>query len=99
MSLLSSSGSGDGLASIPVGRAMQLHKPLQRAAAWRPPLIAPTVGQTKMSELVLRVALPAFALELEQSLREQGRADLASQVATLPLVDRCRCEDDFCATF
>ena len=52
-----------------------------------------------MSELVLKAALPAFALELEQSLREQGRADLASQVATLPLVDRCRCEDDFCATF
>jgi hypothetical protein len=53
----------------------------------------------KMSKLVLRTALPAFASELEESLRDQGRADLASQVARLPLVDRCRCGDHFCATF
>ena len=52
-----------------------------------------------MSKLALARALPDFAAELEESLRDQGRADLASQVATLPLVERCRCGDDFCATF
>ena len=52
-----------------------------------------------MDEVPLLRALPAFAAELEKSLRDQGRADLASQVAELPLVDRCRCGDDFCASF
>lgn len=52
-----------------------------------------------MSDLSVVVALPAFAAELVESLHHQGRADLASQIATLPLVDRCRCGDDFCATF
>lgn len=52
-----------------------------------------------MSERLLRVVLPAFSSELERSLLDQGHADLASQVMTLPLVDRCRCGDDFCATF
>jgi len=46
------------------------------------------VGQARMSEILLTRALPAFAAELEKSLRDQGRADLASQV----------CGDDFCAT-
>ncbi len=52
-----------------------------------------------MSELSIAHALPTFTAELEESLRHQGRSDLAAQVATLPLVDRCRCGDDFCATF
>ena len=52
-----------------------------------------------MSDLALSRALPEFAAELELTLHSQGRADLASQVATLVLVDRCRCGDDFCATF
>lgn len=52
-----------------------------------------------MSDLALSRALPEFAAELELTLHSQGRADLASQVATLLLVDRCRCGDDFCATF
>jgi hypothetical protein len=47
----------------------------------------------------LEQALPVFSSELEDSLRRQGRADLAAQVRRLPLVDRCRCGDDFCATF
>ncbi len=47
----------------------------------------------------LQQALPAFTAELEDALSRQGRSDLAAQVRRLPLVDRCRCGDDFCATF
>jgi hypothetical protein len=43
--------------------------------------------------------LPEFAAELEQLLIEQGEADLARQVSTLPVTDRCRCGDDFCGMF
>jgi hypothetical protein len=42
---------------------------------------------------------PDLARELVGLLRSEGRADLADQVDTLYLVDRCRCRDDFCATF
>jgi hypothetical protein len=56
------------------------------------------VGVTKVADSLAQ-ALPAFSAELESALRRQGRADLASQVANLPLVDRCRCGDGFCATF
>jgi hypothetical protein len=49
--------------------------------------------------LTVSRALPDFAVELETVLHSQGAADLASQVSNLPLVDRCRCGDDFCATF
>jgi hypothetical protein len=52
-----------------------------------------------MSDLALARAIPVFAAELEASLRRQGRADLASQITGLPLLDRCRCGDSFCATF
>jgi hypothetical protein len=43
--------------------------------------------------------LPSLALELEQLLKNQGEAELAAQVSQLVVVDRCRCEDDFCASF
>ena len=49
--------------------------------------------------LTVSRALPDFAVELETALHSQGAADLALQVSSLPLVDRCRCGDDFCATF
>ena len=49
--------------------------------------------------LLLESALPDFALELRRLLEREDRADLARQVAGLRLVDRCRCGDDFCATF
>jgi hypothetical protein len=42
---------------------------------------------------------PEFAAELEQLLVEQGESELARQVSTLPLIERCRCEDDFCGKF
>jgi len=43
--------------------------------------------------------LPALASELEQLLTEEGESDLSAQVSELNIVDRCRCGDDFCATF
>jgi len=44
-------------------------------------------------------ALPSFAAELERLLKKQGHAELAAQVSMLKIVDRCRCGDDFCASF
>lgn len=43
--------------------------------------------------------LPAFAIELENLLKVANRPELAAQVTSLRIVDRCRCNDDFCASF
>jgi hypothetical protein len=43
--------------------------------------------------------LPALSQELERLLNEAGEAELASQVSGLEILDRCRCGDDFCASF
>lgn len=51
------------------------------------------------NQLMVADALPDFATELTSALCQQGATDLALQVRTLPLIDRCRCGDDFCATF
>jgi hypothetical protein len=48
---------------------------------------------------LLADAFPEFALELESLLVKQGEAQLAMQIRRLRVVDRCRCGDDFCATF
>ena len=42
---------------------------------------------------------PELSAELEQLLLEQGESELARQISTLPVVDRCRCGDDFCGMF
>ncbi|HXN18451.1 MAG TPA: hypothetical protein VN875_08990 [Candidatus Binatus sp.] len=49
--------------------------------------------------LLLADVLPAFAAELRQLLTEEGESELAAQVPGLMIFDRCRCGDDFCATF
>ena len=49
--------------------------------------------------MLITEAFPQFANELEQSLREQGELELAAQVPTLRVVDRCRCGDGFCSSF
>ncbi|HTR24603.1 MAG TPA: hypothetical protein VMI10_11515 [Terriglobales bacterium] len=43
--------------------------------------------------------LPALAEELATLLVAAGQFDLARQVPELMIVDRCGCEDDFCASF
>ena len=47
---------------------------------------------------VLGQVLPTLVTELEKLLRAAGDSELADQVSDLPLVARCRCGDDFCAT-
>jgi hypothetical protein len=42
---------------------------------------------------------PSLSQELESLLIAQGEPDLAAQVPELRIVDRCRCFDDYCATF
>ena len=49
--------------------------------------------------LSIQKLFPLFADELSQLLAAAGRDDLARQVPDLVIVDRCRCGDDFCATF
>ena len=53
----------------------------------------------KENRLLLVDTLPAFATELWQLLVEKGEAELAAQVPGLIIFDRCRCGDEFCATF
>jgi hypothetical protein len=55
--------------------------------------------QQTEKRLLLADTLPAFASELQQLLIEKGEPELAVQVPGLAIVDRCRCGDDFCATF
>jgi Group II intron, maturase-specific domain len=50
-------------------------------------------------EIPLEKALPDLAEELAHLLTISGHAALAEQVPGLKLLDRCRCGDDFCATF
>jgi hypothetical protein len=56
---------------------------------------------TDQSKKNLRVAdvLPKLATELQALLLEEGKPELAAQVPDLQIVERCRCGDDFCATF
>ena len=57
------------------------------------------MNQQTEKRLPLSDTLPALAAELRQLLTEQGEPELAAQVPGLMIFDRCRCGDDFCATF
>jgi len=57
------------------------------------------MNQQTENRLLLTDTLPAFAAELRQLLIEKGELELAEQVSGLMIFDRCRCGDDFCATF
>jgi hypothetical protein len=54
-------------------------------------------GAPKGKKLV--ATLPALARELQMLLIEAEEPDLAAQAPALEIVDRCRCGDEFCATF
>lgn len=47
----------------------------------------------------LHEQFPELSRELHQLLVDTGEPELASQVPSLQIIDRCRCGDDFCATF
>jgi hypothetical protein len=47
----------------------------------------------------LITTLPSLAQELATLLIEAEEPKLTAQVLGLEIVDRCRCGDDFCATF
>ena len=47
----------------------------------------------------LAVVLPGFALEIEDLLTKRNELKLAAQVASLEIVDRCRCGEEFCSAF
>jgi hypothetical protein len=48
---------------------------------------------------LLADTLPPLSQELGRLLEEKGQLKLAHQVPGLRIVDRCRCGDDFCASF
>jgi major membrane immunogen (membrane-anchored lipoprotein) len=52
-----------------------------------------------MSRPLLQDVLPELAEELRTLLEKDGESQLAAQISSLHIVDRCRCGDDFCATF
>jgi hypothetical protein len=56
-----------------------------------------TVGHNDAPRL--KDVAPELVAELQQPLSQEGVPTLATQVAGLPIVDRCRCGDHFCATF
>src|SRR6266446_8263121 len=49
--------------------------------------------------MLLTEMLPVLAQELQQLLQAQGQLELAAQIPGLAIVERCRCGDDFCASF
>lgn len=53
---------------------------------------------TLLMAFALLDVLPQFVTELEQLLKHNEPV-LAAQVRGLSIIDRCRCGDDFCATF
>lgn len=57
------------------------------------------MDQQTEKRLLLADVLPALSTELQQLLTEKGESELAAQVPKLMILDRCRCGDNFCATF
>lgn len=57
-------------------------------------LLGQPAGPPLLSDL-----LPELAQEIQRLLIEQDETELAAQVPALRILDRCRCGDDFCASF
>ena len=53
----------------------------------------------KRNDFSLYENMPGLVAELEVLLKSQGETELASQISKLRIIDRCRCGDEFCATF
>jgi hypothetical protein len=49
--------------------------------------------------MLLKSALPNLSQELTTLLISEGEPDLAAQIASLEIVQKCPCNDDFCASF
>jgi hypothetical protein len=49
--------------------------------------------------MLVSEVFPELSKELEELLQKRGEAELAGHIVELNLLDRCRCGDDFCATF
>jgi hypothetical protein len=56
------------------------------------------IPDESVSKLVTDI-FPSLSQEMQRLLIELGETDLAAQVPQLCIVERCRCGDDFCATF
>src|SRR3989442_758359 len=52
-----------------------------------------------MESMLLTETLPVLAQELQQLLQAKNQLELAAQIPGLTIVERCRCGDDFCASF
>ena len=52
-----------------------------------------------MAEPLLQEALPEFADELRALLEKDELVHFVTQVASLRIVDRCRCGEESCASF
>ena len=52
-----------------------------------------------MAEPLLQEALPEFTDELRALLEKDELIQLVGQVASLRIVDRCRCGEESCASF
>jgi len=50
-------------------------------------------------EKLLTEILPEFSAELAHYLEQNGEPELAKQVATLHIIKKCHCTDDFCSSF
>ena len=53
----------------------------------------------RRARIMVSEALPELSVELQRLLYAAGETSLAESVRELRVVDRCRCGDDFCATF
>ncbi len=60
--------------------------------------IASHISFVGKNKILLAETLPILGAELERSLTKAGHSKLASQISSLRIVDRCRCEDDFCSS-
>jgi hypothetical protein len=49
--------------------------------------------------MLIAEAFPSLATDLQQLLSKRSGSELAAQVPAQQIVDRCRCGDDFCASF